>query len=103
MGLEQLNFVFWLKSEGQLHVVPRTKITRVEELIALAPDVFWRNIASTDKLNSEVCRAIGDNVTRIAGELGQVDHSHTVGRGAVRLPDGKVAYPFGRPCADRRG
>ena len=49
VGLEQLNFVFWLKSEGQLHVVPRTKITRVEELIALAPDVFWRNIASTDK------------------------------------------------------
>ena len=95
MGLEQLNFVFWLKSEGQLHVVPRTKITRVEELIALAPDVFWRNIASTDKLNSEVCRAIGDNVTRIAGELGQVDHSHTVGRGAVRLPDGKVAYHLG--------
>ena len=31
----------------------------------------------------------------MAGSLGQVDHSHTVGRGAVRLPDGKVAYHLG--------
>ena len=31
----------------------------------------------------------------MAGDLGQVDHSHTVGRGAVRLPDGKVAYHLG--------
>ena len=95
IGLQQVDFAFWLKDEGQIHVVSRTKITRVEELISLAPDVFWRNLASTDKLNSEVCRAFGDSLTRIAAGLGQVDHSHTVGRGAVRLPDGKVAYHLG--------
>ena len=95
VGLEHLNFVFWLKHEGQIHVVPRTKITREEELIALAPRIFWLTLSSTDMLNSQVCKKIGDDITRIAGTLGQVDHSHTVGRGAVRLPDGKVAYHLG--------
>ena len=90
-----MTLVFWLQREGQLHVIGRTKITRAEELIALAPDVFWRNHASTDKLSTDVCRAIGDGLTRSAADMGQVDHSRNVGRGAVRLDDGLVAYHLG--------
>ena len=70
-GLDGLNFVFWLKNEGQEYIVPRTKITRIEELISLAPDVFWRNLASADKLSADVCRAFGDSLTRIASKEGQ--------------------------------
>ena len=95
--------MFWLKHEGQLAVVPRTKITRAEELIALAPDVFWRNMAQQDKLTTDVCRSIGDSITRVAGDLGQVDRSRTPsGAAPCGLPDGKVAYHLGRPRADRR-
>ena len=95
IGLDDLNFVFWLKIEGRLHTVTRNKITRGEELIAIAPDVFWRNMASTEKLDAAVCRAIGDTITRTAANLGQVDHARNVERGAVKLPDGKVAFHLG--------
>ena len=95
LGLEHLNFVFRLKREGQTHVVPRNRITRADELVALAPQVFWCNLSSQDKLSTDVCRAIGDNMTRVAGELPQVSRADFVERGAIRLPDGQVAYHLG--------
>ena len=95
LGLEHLNFVFRLKREGQTHVVPRNRITRKDELIALAPQGFWCNLAYHDKLTDDVARAIGDSMTRTAAELPQVSRADFMERGAVRLPDGKVAYHLG--------
>ena len=96
LGLENLNFVFRLKRAGQTHVVPRNRIGRKDELIALAPQVFWHGLAGDiDILTPLVCAKIGDNLTRAADELPQVSRTNFVERGAVRLPDGQVAYHLG--------
>ena len=95
LGLEHLNFVFRLKREGQTYVVPRNRIGRSDELVALAPQVFWCNLSHQDKLTADVCRAIGDSMTRTAAELPQVSRADFMERGAVRLPDGKVAFHLG--------
>ena len=95
LGLEHLNFVFRLKREGQTYVVPRNRIGRADELVALAPQVFWCNLSHQDKLTADVCRAIGDSMTRTAAELPQVSRADFMERGAMRLPDGKVVFHLG--------
>ena len=95
-GLENLNFVFRLKRESQIYVVPGDRISDRKVLVRLAPQVFWCNLSHQDKLSTDVCYAIGDQITRLAGELGQVDRSNFIERGAIRIqPSGLVVYHLG--------
>ena len=95
LGLEHLNLIFRLKKEGQDYIVARNRITKYEELRSLAPDTFWHSVSTWDALTPMVCRQIGGQLIDAASNLAQIDRSTFVERGAIRLPDGKVAYHLG--------
>ena len=94
-GLKGTNLYFRLKKISQTYVIARNRITRTDELQSLAPQVFWCNISTQDKLSADVCRTIGDHLTRIADSLPQIDEHNVLERGAARLPNDKVVYHLG--------
>ena len=52
-------------------------------------------MAGSEQLGSKTSRTIGDSLIRAADSLGQIDLSMMWGRGAAKLPDGKVVYHLG--------
>ena len=94
-GLDGEAVEFRRKLPGITRLIAPSKITHIDELLVLAPQLFWTTLGNTDILNTQLARTVGDQLMRIAEGIGQIDHSKKVERGAVRLPEGKVAYHLG--------
>ena len=81
-------------SAGRIMQRARESMTQPSTLIAIAPIAWWVSCTGQE-LGARQARVIGDGLIRAADSLGQIDLSLAYGRGAVRLPDGTVAYHLG--------
>ena len=75
----------------------RESLTQPSTLIAIAPLKWWSGVLGDDgeTLSTNQSRKLGDSLLRAADRLGQVDMSQVYGRGAVRLPGGRIVYHLG--------
>ena len=84
-----------LREAGRVLQRTRESMTQPATLIAIAPETWWCGMAGAEQLGSKTSRTIGDALIRTADSLGQIDLSMMWGRGAAKLPDGKVVYHLG--------
>ena len=95
LGLEGAKIVIRLKAAGVVEKRSREQMTQPSVLISLAPEVWWCSLTGADQLSARISRSIGDSIIRIADSIGQIDTTRVVGRGAVRMADGSIAYHLG--------
>ena len=83
-------------SAGRVLQRTRESLTQPSTLIAIAPLAWWAGVLGGDgeTLSTAQSRRLGDSMLRAADRLGQWDQSQ-YGRGAVRLPGGKIVYHLG--------
>ena len=86
-----------LRKLGRQREIPRDKITLKNHLITIAPEEFWTRWKHVDKFTGDVASTLGGLLMREADEKGQYE-DEKLGRGAVRMPNGKIAFHLG----DRR-
>ena len=83
-------------SAGRVLQRTRESLTQPSTLIAIAPLAWWSGIMGDgETLSTYQSRKLGDSLLRAADRLGQVDMSTVYGRGAVRLPGGRIVYHLG--------
>ena len=82
-------------SAGRVLQRTRESLTQPSTLIAIAPLAWWSGILGEEFTSTRQARVLGDSLLRAADQKGQVDMSQVYGRGAVRLPDGRVVYHLG--------
>ena len=84
-------------SAGRVLQRTRESLTQPSTLIAIAPLAWWAGVLGGDgeTLSTAQSRKLGDSLLRAADRLGQVDMTQVYGRGAVRLPGGKIIYHLG--------
>ena len=95
LGLVGTSVAVRLREAGVVFESPRKSFTERSTLIGIAPQVWWCSWTGTDKLSADTAVTIGDSIIREADKLGQVDQSLYWGRGATKLPDGRLAYHLG--------
>ena len=95
LGLQGTGLAFALREAGRMEIIGRRDISSVNALISVAPLEWWCQFVGNDKITVEQARVLGSTLIRMADRLGQIDVSLQVGRGAIRLDDGKVAYHLG--------
>ena len=95
LGLQGTGLAFALREAGRMEIIGRRDISSVNALISVAPLEWWCEFVGNDKITVEQARVFGSTLIRMADRLGQIDVSLQVGRGAIRLDDGKVAYHLG--------
>ena len=95
LGLDGTRLAFALREAGQPEIIGRRDMPTVNALISIAPLEWWCGFYETDKITADQARAFGSTLIRMADKMGQIDKSLQVGRGAIRLDDGKVAYHLG--------
>ena len=95
LGLDGARVVVRLKRAGQILRRTREQMVQQATLISLAPELWWCVQTTAPELGGKVARQIGDTLIRSADMLGQIDVTSVLGRGAVRMPDGTVAYHLG--------
>ena len=94
-GLVGTSLVFSLRVALQPEIISRRDISSANALIAIAPLEWWCSLDEHDKITVEMARRFGSSLIRLADAKGQVDMSKQVGRGAVRMDDGSIAYHLG--------
>ena len=96
LGLVDTNIAITLKKAGRILICTRKTVTSIDTLIAIAPETWWCGLfPEGGEITRKTARIIGDAIIREADGLGQVDQSLFWGRGATRLPDGRIAYHLG--------
>ena len=80
---------------GRIMRRTRESLTQPATLIAVAPMKWWAALTGGQPLSTSQSRALGDSLIRAADHMGQIDLTNVYGRGAVRLPNGKVVYHLG--------
>ena len=95
LGLQGTGLAFALREAGRMEIIGRRDISSVNALISVAPLEWWCEFVGNDKITVEQARVFGSTLIRMADRLGQIDVSLQVGRGAIRLDDGNVAYHLG--------
>ena len=95
LGLVGTSVAVRLREAGVVFESPRKSFTERSTLVGIAPQIWWCGWAGIDKLTADESLKIGDTLIREADKLGQVDQSLFWGRGAVKLPDGKIGYHLG--------
>ena len=82
-------------SAGRILQKTRESLTQPATLIAIAPLTFWAPITNSENLSANAAKKVGDTLIREGDQLGQIDLASIMGRGAARMPDGKVIYHLG--------
>ena len=95
LGLVDTAIAVWLNNEGRVFVAGRERFTQQQTLVAIAPMVWWCGWAGIEELTKKQALIIGDSFIRAAGTMSQWDSSLAFGRGAARLPDGRIGYHLG--------
>ena len=95
LGLDGDDIAMRLKRAGRIIRRGREGMIKPAVLISLAPEVWWCQQTGAPELSQRTSRRIGDTLIREADNIGQIDLSAIRGRGAVRLPNGSIAYHLG--------
>ena len=82
--------------DGQVLYRAREKMLRKDTLGAICPDqTWWVSLLGGEPLTNANAFNLGSSLLKIALKEGQKDMSQTYGRGAVRLPGGRIVYHLG--------
>ena len=81
---------------GRVLLRTREQMLHKNTLVAICPDLsWWAGLLGGEPLTATNAVMFGASLIQQADRLGQVDMSSVYGRGAVRLPDGKIVYHLG--------
>ena len=97
LGLDGSNPVFRLKAASQMLTVKRKDIFNPNQLRSISGgfEKFWEGLLGGEVLNNRRASDLGSQLLEAADLLPQMDWSKVYGRGAVRLPGGRIVYHLG--------